>query len=263
MNSLFRIPNSKKLFGIWCLVFGISACLPKPTPTKPGDPEWGLQITWHGQSCFTLKDSVGRTVVIDPFDDTVGYGRLALDADALLITHEHFDHNEKRAVRPLGKDLDLVVSTPTQVVAGSVIVTGILSDHDNDGGEINGKNRMYLFQMGGLRIAHLGDLGQDSLTQIQKSFLGQVDVLFVPVGGVVTIDAAQAKKVVEALNPRFIFPMHYGNIRFYHLNEVDDFLKLFPEANIVKSRGSSVRVKMGATGPTPRVYVLNPTPHNS
>src|SRR5436190_14385877 len=88
MNPQFRISKLNKLFGIWCSVLGISlcGCLPKPIPTTPGNPEWGLQITWHGHSCFTLKDSVGRTLAIDPFDDTVGYGHLSLEADALLIT---------------------------------------------------------------------------------------------------------------------------------------------------------------------------------
>ncbi len=257
-------PDSLKskfwVFG--ALALGLSACLPKPIPTKASDPLWGLQITWHGHSCFTLKDSLGRTVVIDPFDDTVGYGRLNLRADALLVTHEHFDHDEKRAVRTRGRDLDLVNSTLTHVVAGAVSVSGILSDHDNQKGETNGKNRLYFFQMAGLRIAHLGDLGQDSLTEIQKSILGQVDVLFVPVGGVVTMDAERAKKVVGVLKPRYVFPMHYGNIRFYNLAPVDNFTQLFPVTSVVRSSDSSVRVRASDEGPWPRVLILTPTLRN-
>lgn len=239
-----------------------SACAPGVVSTKAGNPDWGLQITWHGHSCFTLKDSVGRTLVIDPFDDTVGYGRLSLSADALLVTHEHFDHNEKRAVRPLGRDLDLVNSTGPTVVAGNLIVVGIPSYHDNEEGEINGKNRMYFFQMGGLRVAHLGDLGQDTLTDLQKATLGQVDVLFIPVGGEVTINAEQARAIVNILKPKFIFPMHYGNIRFYNLRPVDDFLKLFPPESIIRSDSSTVRVKITDSTPGPRVYVLTPTTRN-
>src|SRR5690348_2929013 len=109
------------------LLFG---CLPKPLIPEPGLTEWGVQITWHGQSCFTIKDSIGRTLVVDPFDDTVGYGRLSLRADALMVTHAHFDHNNKIAVRARLRELELVESTGVQKVAGQTTVIGIDSFHD-------------------------------------------------------------------------------------------------------------------------------------
>jgi L-ascorbate metabolism protein UlaG (beta-lactamase superfamily) len=236
----------------------VSACLPKLILTQPGDPDVGVQVTWNGHSCFTLKDSVGRTVVIDPFDDTVGYGRLSVKADALLITHEHFDHNEKRAVRSRGRDLELVNSTGVISAAGGLSVMGVASDHDKEAGQINGSNRMFSFMMGGLRFVHLGDLGQGTLSSAQVAALGQVDVLFVPVGGTVTIDARQAKAVVDQLKPKFVFPMHFGDIRFYKLAPVEDFLKHFSESQIVTSTDSSVQLRLAESGSTLKVFVLPP-----
>src|SRR3954464_352908 len=99
--------NWNLVLGSWLFV-SFAGCAVKKLSPEVGNPKWGLEVTWHGQSCFTLRDSVERTVVIDPFDDTVGYGRINLFADALLITHNHFDHNFRHAVKPRLKDLDIV-----------------------------------------------------------------------------------------------------------------------------------------------------------
>ena len=60
----------------------------------------------------------------------------------------------------------------------------------------------------GLRIAHLGDVGED-LSDAQIKALGKLDVLILPVGGFYTIDAAEASRLVERLSPRIVVPMHY------------------------------------------------------
>lgn len=71
-----------------------------------------------------------------------------------------------------------------------------------------GKNIIFAWKMDGLRLCHLGDLGH-LLEEATVKGIGRVDVLMVPVGGVYTIDAAGALKVVEQLKPRLILPMHY------------------------------------------------------
>ena len=68
---------------------------------------------------------------------------------------------------------------------------------------------MFIFETGGVRIAHLGDLGH-VLTNDQLAAIGAVDVLLVPVGGKFTIDGLMATRVVEQLRPRImVIPMHY------------------------------------------------------
>src|SRR5262249_48904016 len=161
----------------------LSGCAVKALSPDPGNPKWGLDITYHGQSCFTLRDSVDRTIVIDPFDDTVGYGRLHVYADALFITHNHFDHNFRNAVRARAKELELVESTGTVTVAAGLQVTGLPSAHDHENGQINGPNLIYLFVLGGLRCVHMGDVGTPKLNDFQQKMVGKVDVLFLPVGG--------------------------------------------------------------------------------
>jgi L-ascorbate metabolism protein UlaG (beta-lactamase superfamily) len=205
---------------------------------------------------------VDRTIVIDPFDDTVGFGRLQLVADALFITHSHFDHDFKRAVKPHLRDLDLMESTGTLTVASSLQVTGLASSHDNEKGEINGPNRIFIFVMGGLRCMHMGDVGTTEMTDFQKKMIGKVDVLFIPVGSVTTINAQEAKQWVDTLKPAVVFPMHYGNIRFYPLDPVEKFTALFQPDQIKKLDDSRIRIREADLTDRPVVYILSPTPKN-
>ncbi|MCB4757720.1 MAG: MBL fold metallo-hydrolase [Elusimicrobia bacterium] len=239
--------------------FLLCGCFHKPIPNQAGNPDWGVEITWHGHSCFTIKDSVNRTVVIDPFDETVGYGRLHLKADAVLVTHNHFDHNRVQAVKARVKNIDLVESTGTLTVASGLDVSGILAPHDEQGGEINGFTRIYSFIMGGLRLVHLGDLGTSAISPEILGFIGRPDVLFIPVGGFTTLDALQAKKVIDIVKPRVVIPMHFGDIRFYKLAPLSDFTKLFSNSAVIDWDDSHFRLRRGDLQETPVVYTLIPT----
>ncbi len=235
----------------------LAGCAVKRIPPEMGNPKFGLDIMWHGHSCFTIRDSLDRTIVIDPFDETVGYGQLKLYADALLITHHHFDHDHRQAVRSRLDSVDLVDSTGTATVASGLVVTGIAAAHDNEQGQVNGPDTMYLFQMGGLRCLHVGDLGQHKLTDYQKKLIGDVDVLFIPVGGVTTINAPQAKALVDELKPGVVFPMHYGDIRFYKLDSVDDFAALFPADQVRRLDSPTIRIRGADLTDRPIVYILS------
>lgn len=253
MKRHFGFPTA---FSLSLLGFALNGCVVKSLSPEMGDSKWGLEITWHGQSCFTLRDSLDRTLVLDPFDETVGFGRLSLKADALLITHNHFDHNFKPAVKARHRDLELVESTGTSTVAAGLLVTGIPSSHDDEDGSIHGPNTIYSFTLGGVRCLHVGDLGQARLTPYQKKIIGVVDVLFVPVGGVTTINAERAWALVKDLRPAAVFPMHYGNIRFYPLDSLEKFTALFPEKSVRKVHDSRIRIREADREDEPVVYVL-------
>lgn len=229
---------------------------------EKGNPKWGVEISWHGHSCFSLRDSTGRTVVIDPYDETVGLERLQLKADALLITHNHFDHNFFRGVKPRLLDLDIVQSSGAANVASDLLVYGIESDHDAEKGRIHGPNLIYIFTLAGLRCVHLGDIGQNDFTDFQKKLMGPVDVLFIPVGGVTTWDAEQAKKAVDELQPMAVFPMHYGNVRFYRFDPLQKFTDLFSPSQVIVTNSNSIKIKESERTNAPNIYILTPLSQN-
>lgn len=154
-----------------------------------------MHVEWYGQSAFRLSDGE-RTVVIDPFDVEAlrsrtrwDYPAIDVDADVLLITHEHGDHN---AAHVVGGDPATVRSTAGTHASPIGPVVAIASEHDEAAGTQRGPNTLLVFDFGGLRVAHLGDLGQAQLRPEQAVALGTVDLLFVPVGGGPTFDTDQA-----------------------------------------------------------------------
>ncbi len=188
-----------------------------------------MRIVWHMHSCFEVEGSA--TVVIDPHDGrSIGVKPPSLKADLVLITHDHFDHNAIRVVK--GDYVMLKDVAPRRVK--SVSVRGTTAFHDDVQGEKRGRMNIFQFTMDGIRFCHLGDLGH-LLTDKQVQEIGQVDVLFVPVGGVFTIDGAQAQELVRRMSPRVAIPMHFrvGGLSL-SIHNADEFLSGLPEDRVVR-----------------------------
>jgi L-ascorbate metabolism protein UlaG (beta-lactamase superfamily) len=202
-----------------------------------------MELQWYGQSAFRLSDGE-RTVFIDPFDDMsamAGRGMQwdypAIDgvtADLLLVTHEHFDHN---GVGAIGGD-PVILRRPGTHESPVGTVVGIASEHDDAAGTQRGPNTLFVLELGGMRIAHLGDLGQAALRDAQLVALGTVDLLMVPVGAGPTIGPDEAIAIVEAVGARLVVPMHYRTERIGFLDPLDATLARFERVH----RGDSTTV---------------------
>lgn len=161
-----------------------------------------MEIAWLGHSCFRLK---GReaSVITDPFTKELGYPLGRLTANIVTVSHPHPQHSFTAAIAGQPK----VVDRPGEYEIANVFINGIRTFHDAEGGRARGQNNVFLVEIDGVRVCHLGDLGHiPSPAQIEE--ISVVDVLLVPVGGVSTIDAAAAAEVVNLLEPRVVIPMH-------------------------------------------------------
>lgn len=178
-----------------------------------------MRIRWYGQSAFLLAGE--KRVFIDPFGEDFRYPPIAgVDADVLLVTHEHRDHN---VIDVVGGDPTVVRAPGTHDSPVGEIV-GIASEHDAAAGTQRGPNTVFRFTLDGLAVAHLGDFGQDALRREQRAALGDVDVLFLPVGGGPTIGGEPAAAVARELQPRLVVPMHYRTEVVDFLEPPDEFL---------------------------------------
>jgi L-ascorbate metabolism protein UlaG (beta-lactamase superfamily) len=179
-------------------------------------------ITWLGHSCFLLEGREGISLLLDPFhEDEVGYGLPKIRTDIVLISHDHRDHNNALAA---GNDAEVIFG-PGEYLSRGMEILGIESFHDADDGRQRGTNTIFCFALDGIRVCHLGDLGHILSRDLVKA-IGAVDLLFLPVGGRYTLDAAGANKVMRQLHPAVAVPMHYKTQALsFDLDPVDDFLK--------------------------------------
>lgn len=161
-------------------------------------------ITWYGQSCFKIQS--GETVVFtDPFDKEIGLTPPRGQANIVTVSHEHRDHNNSAAL----SGEPLVIEGPGEYETKGVEVRGILSFHDDKEGKERGASTIYAIEIEGIKICHLGDLGQSKLTAEQVEQIDGVDILMIPVGGTYTIDGETAVDIINQVEPRLVIPMHY------------------------------------------------------
>lgn len=163
-----------------------------------------------GHASFRIKGKQA-TVVTDPYLKSSG-------ADIVTVSHDHEDHNVLAKI----DGAPFVVRAPGEYEIKGVTIIGVPTFHDDKEGAERGKNVVYKFTVDDLRICHLGDLGH-KLTDSQVEAIGSVDILFIPVGGVYTIDAKMAVQVVAQIEPPIVIPMHYS--KELELEPVQTFLK--------------------------------------
>lgn len=192
------------------------------------------KITWAGQSCFQIsisnsKDS-SADIVIDPFGEELGIKAPNFSADILLVSHQHHDHNNIKAV----KGEPFLIQGPGEYEVKGVFIQGIPSFHDATEGKEKGQNTIYTIEAENIKFCHLGDLGQKQLTDEQVDKIGAVDILMIPVGGEYTISSSEAAKIISQIEPRTVIPMHYAVPKLKtKLDDVSKFLKTMGKNSVV------------------------------
>ena len=243
------------------LLLAIALCAFAPVARAAARPV--AYLTWYGQSCFLLESASGARIVMDPVPTNIGYLPPAdLHADAVTISHEHPDHTnvallqgKPRVLRGLTADKKGWVRIDEKVKDITVRSVGVY--HDGKRGAEIGLDTVFIFETGGVRIAHLGDLGHP-LTDQQISAIGSVDVVLVPVGGGSTIDAQEATHVVDQIRPRLlVIPMHYKTdaVTIKDLAPIDAFVAGRP--NVRHEKSNRVAITGLRTKPSAEVVLLD------
>lgn len=162
-----------------------------------------ITIRWLGHACFRLS-AEGYSIVLDPYEDerVPGVGRVRVEADAVLCSHGHGDHNYVQAVTLRKSDAENPFS-----------LAEFTCPHDDKNGELRGMNTVRIFTLGDVRVVHFGDIGCMP-TDEQLELIGRPDAVMIPVGGHYTIDAVEACALADRVGARVVIPMHYRTADF-------------------------------------------------
>ncbi|MBQ8319577.1 MAG: MBL fold metallo-hydrolase [Clostridia bacterium] len=186
-----------------------------------------MKIQFLGHSCFKLTESTGTTVITDPYSG-IGYELpKGLEADAVTVSHDHYDHNNVKGVKT-----KRVIRGEGFYELPGVEITGVKSYHDEEEGRKRGENVIYKFRMDGMDICHMGDIGEDCSAELIEMLL-PVNILLIPVGGTYTVDAERAKEYVDRIMPDVVIPMHYKSRHLtIDLDRAQGFLDQFDDEDV-------------------------------
>lgn len=189
-----------------------------------------MKITWFGHSCVKIESSNGKTIIIDPYGEEIGFKLPNLSSDIVLISHNHYDHSNSNAI----KNNPFIIDEPGEYNVAGFSIIGVHSWHDEEQGQKRGENIIWVVSDDDFTIAHFGDFGQKELTGEQTDIIGDIDILFIPVGEIFTIGSSDAIKIVNKLEPKAVVPIHYQipGLKIAELSGAEDFLHRLGVENI-------------------------------
>ena len=211
-----------------------------------------MKLKWLGHASFMITSDAGTKIITDPYvtGGNLNYGEIKESADIVTVSHEHGDHSNVAAVRGNPE----VVRGTVPVEIKGIKFNGVPTKHDDAGGSKRGNNTIFCFEVDGVRVCHLGDLGHQ-LGDKEIAALGKVDVLLTPVGGFFTIDAKVATEIGSKLAPKVIIPMHYKNDRCdFPISGVDEFLQ--GKEGVSRLDASEVEFRQGELPAPTQIIVL-------
>jgi L-ascorbate metabolism protein UlaG (beta-lactamase superfamily) len=179
-----------------------------------------VDITWLGHSCFRIRGNQAL-IITDPFPPNIGYTLGKQTVDIVSISHPHPNHSYNEGITGEYR----LVKGPGEYEIAGVLILGMSTYHDAVKGQSKGKNTIYLFEVDGVTICHMGDIGHILGDEVIEE-MGNVDILMVPVGGVSTINASMAAETIRKVEPKIVIPMHYKTPKTNReLDPVENFLK--------------------------------------
>jgi len=209
------------------------------------------EFRFLGHNCVRIK-AREATVLTDPVGRSTGYLMPKQTADIVTISHDHPGHANLAAVKP---DYQ-VVHGPGEYEMHEVFITGIRTYHDAERGKQRGYNTVYLIELEGLRIVHLGDLGHPLDTE-QAEALDDCDVLLVPAGGGDIISPEQAAETIGLLGAKIVVPMQYATpVGDKKLGDLTQFCKSLGVD--VPQPEDKLMLRHSDVGDTVRVVALQP-----
>ena len=231
-----------------CLAISQAPRLVQPVALKKSE----VRLTFVGHSTWLIESAAAVSIATDYND----YIRPSVVPDIATMNRAHTTHYSnfpdasiKHVLKGWNPDGGPVKHDLT---LNDVRVRNVSTNiRDWGGGAIAYGNSIFIFEVAGLCIGHLGHL-HHTLTEQQIGQIGQLDVVLVPVDGSYTMDVSGMVEVLRALRARLILPMHYFNP--YTLERFLERIRGdFP---VETSEASTIVVSQATLPSDPKVLVL-------
>lgn len=215
-----------------------------------------MKIKWYGHASFKVTTDAGLRIIIDPyqsgaFEGALSYGKITDEADIVLTSHDHDDHNYTKDITGSYK----IINREGVYKEQGVTIEAIPCFHDPSKGQERGKNLIFVMEDGGLRIAHMGDLGH-TLEADTMNKMGRIDVVMLPIGGFYTIDSEEAGKIMKDISPKITIPMHYKTEKCeFPIASVETFTA--GKKGVKTANAFEIEIKRNNLPKEPEIIVMN------
>lgn len=213
-----------------------------------------MKIQYLGHSCFRIISELNTAIICDPYKaEMLGFAMPKLSCDVVTISHRHADHDciEEVAGNPA------VLEGDVRLAADDIAIESFFCFHDDQKGKLRGKNTVFCFLVDGLRVVHMGDVGELN-AELAKKIYG-CDVLMLPVGGVFTVDAEGADWYVKTVHPKMVIPMHYKTPQHaFEIDGAEKFLALQKPQNVHIVHSETLELNDLLQNEEPQIVVLEP-----
>lgn len=215
-----------------------------------------MKLKYLAHAAFLITSDENIKILTDPYepggyDGAIGYQPINEAVDIITVSHNHADHDY---IAPHHKN-SKIVRRPGEYRHEDIQIIGFPTFHDENAGRERGENIIFIINIDGISILHLGDLGH-MLSEDELTKIGNIDVLLIPVGGLFTIDADVANQVRLAIKPKICIPMHYKTKKLaFDLAPVDNFIKKAKEVKIIQC--SEIELNKSMLSDINEVWILN------
>ena len=223
-----------------------------------------MLITWLGHAAFKLRDEHGFSVITDPYTpEGVGYPPIRETADLVVISSDDDDAHCRADLIPgepaVLNALKVAQSGGLAVAAGLEVTAIEAAEWDqHPEHEVPGQNGMYRFELDGLKIAHMGDVG-NPLTDAQIAFFEDTDVLLALAGGYLTIELPDLMRMIHTVRPKLVIPMHFRTLTYRPRNTmwIESFLAHFKDEAVDFACTHTTELSAEALPEDTRVLVMD------
>lgn len=226
-----------------------------------------MKITFYAHASFRLEAD-GLVVVTDPYTpgpQNSGFDPIEEPADVVIMSSAtdsfHSDPSHVRGEPIVVNALDLPPEG-TEVrglkIRSFPAYESRTFDYQSEFGRDPDANALYHFTLGGLRLLHMGDIGNPIAGEHLQSLKGQVDILLALTGEHATIALDDLDDAIRTIGPRVVIPMHYYSPRgVLKIEPVDRFLDRLPPESITRVAGPQLELTPETLPQdAPHIYVL-------